>query len=268
MYAASRKAELCQELLRNRSFSVKDMAIKLNVTEETIRRDIKVLVDEGIATKTHGGAILKNSVMNTFSKTEHKKLLVENKRAMAQLAIQYITNKMCIYIDASTTAFEILPFLADYQLTVVTGSLDVIAYCANKENIKLICLGGEYNPKSGEFYGSQAMDSISFMNFDLCVLSCRTASLQSGLCEADRCTAEMKRLVSEHSLTTLAIIDHTKLNKSSFIKTIDVADVDVLISDLPLTREWTEYLEKHNVDYRVATKELPEYLFLTDSGKK
>jgi len=262
MFAATRKEELCQELMRHKSISVKEMAEKLNVTEETIRRDIKILENEGIAEKTHGGAILKSTVLTVFSKTEHKKLLVDNKQAMAKVAAQYVSNGMCIFIDSSTSSYEILPIIADKNLIIVSNSLDVLAFCASRPNIKLICPGGEYDDKYGTFFGSQTIENLSTLNFDLAIMSCRTASLQSGICEGTRGHSDVKKIVANHSSKIITILDHTKINKTSFIKTMGVDETDILITDFPLPANWVDFLEQKKITCHIAVSEFPEYKYL------
>lgn len=268
MFAVTRKEELCRELLRNKSIVVKEMAEKLNVTEETIRRDLKALENEGIAEKTHGGAVLKATVTNTFSNNERKQLFVENKKAMAKITSQYVVNNMCVFIDSSTTVYETLPLIWDKNITIVSNSLEVITTCVSKSNIRLISLGGEYDSKYGIFTGSQTLDSLRYMNFDLAILSCRTISLQNGICEAKSELSDLKRLVAKHSTKVATVIDHTKFNKSSFIKTMDTESTDVLITDLPLQRNWTDFLSEKKIEYRVAIEEFPEYSYLAQTSEK
>ena len=265
MFAINRKEELCRELLKNKSIIVKEMAEKLNVTEETIRRDIKALENEGIAERTHGGAVLKSTVMNVFSNNERKQLFVENKKAMANITAQYVVNNMCIFMDSSTTVYETLPLIWDKNLTIVSNSMEVITACTSKPNIRLISLGGEYDSKYGIFMGSMTLDSLRYMNFDLAILSCRTMSLQNGICEAKHEQSDLKRMAAKHSTKIVTVIDHTKFDKSSFVKTMDTENTDVLITDLPLQRHWVDFLNEKKIEYRIAAEELPEYSFLLQS---
>lgn len=252
MLALERKNIIKGLLLSQKSVLVADLAKRFEVTEETIRRDLKSLEKEGVAEKTHGGAIIAENVRSSFDRSMMKNILSENKGKMALLSRAYIRNGHCIFFDSSTTVQYLLPLLHDIQVTIATNAVDAIATCSNMDNISLLALGGVLNHRYRCFTGSICSSIIGNYYFDLSVISCRTLSIEQGLTDSDGEDAEIKRLAIKRSKKIIVLADHTKFDKVSFVKVCDVKQVDVLITDVPLRQEWEDYLTENSVALLVA----------------
>ena len=253
MLSVVRKETIKNKLLANKSVTVKDLAQLMDVTEETIRRDLRELETDGIARKTHGGAVLREKVMSSFTRTEHKPLLNENKVAIAKMACSYLANGLCIFLDASTTVHEIIKMIGEYHVTIVSNSIDVMMECSNNPNINLLGLGGTFKHQHRSFSGSMTKDLLAPLYFDIVFFSCRTISMECGFAESDE-EAELKRYVIEHSRKRIAMVDHTKFDAASFMKICDVEKADELLTDFPVSDAWVQFLKDKNVNLRVASK--------------
>lgn len=252
MLAAARKSEIKRLLLEQKSVSVFSLATQFQVTEETIRRDLKALENEGVAERTHGGAILTEKVSTSFSRSAMKNILNPNKEAMARLAKPFVKNGLCVFLDSSTTVQHLINEIQELQVTVASNSVDIVSACSAYPNINLIALGGVYNHRYRCFSGSISCSVLQNFYFDLSVISCRTLSINHGLTDSDSEEAEIKRLAIARSKRVIVLADHTKFDKVSFVKICDLSKIDALITDKPLSPLWVEYLNQNNIEAIVA----------------
>ena len=238
-----RKSNIKQMLLQKSFVSVSEMAELFTVTEETIRRDLRMLEKEGIISRTHGGAVLKDKVSTSFERQEIRGILQ---------AKHFVQNGFCIFMDSSTTVQNLFPQIQDLQLTIVTDSIDIIIACSNLPNIKLYALGGIYNPRTRCFSSSLGRDLLVNLYFDIAFISCRTISSSEGLCDSSIEEASTKRLAGQHASKTIAMVDHTKFDRVSFAKICGLEDIDVLISDKPIDSSWEQVLREKQVEVLIS----------------
>ena len=251
MLAKVRLNEIKKELLIKKSVTVVDMAKHFNVTEETIRRDLKTLEAEGVATRIHGGAALKEKVASSFDRKVLKDIMADGKRGMAKIARDHIANGLCIYMDASSTVQYLIPEIADKRVTIVTNSLDIPSDCAELPNISVVQLGGTLNHSRRCFTGTATCRELNQFHFDLSVISCRTLN-KEGFSDADIEESEVKRQAIKHSKRLMVLADHTKFNHISFVKVAELDRADILVTDKPLAAEWQRVLWDKKVEYYCA----------------
>ena len=249
MLSIERSATIKNIILEKKSITVADMAKKFNVSSETIRRDFEALEKEGFLIKTYGGAALKERVGMHVSKNILSGILVEEKRRMAQAAAKQIRPNECIFLDHSTTVYEMCHLIENIPLTIMTNSLSIIDYFAGVKNIQLVTPGGNFNQSAYAFFGIEAIKFLQNHSLDKAFLSCRTLDIKRGLCEADELIAEMRRNIIENSVESYLLADHTKLGKTAFVCTCAASDIDCLITDVRLEKEWNDYLKTHHVKH-------------------
>lgn len=251
---AVRKNKIKQLLLENKNVTVVELSDKFSVSEETIRRDLKALENEGVAKRTHGGAVLAERVSGVVNTNDLKNIFVESKRTISKLARPLVKNGDCIFLDSSTTSYYVSDGLKDMQLTVVTNSLDILTKLSRFPNINLIAVGGNLSRSRKCFVGINAIKILQNYYFDIALLSCRTLSLSEGVTDSNDEEAEIKRLVSERTRNLVLMADYSKFNKVSFTKVFDLNIIDYLITDKPLNNEWIEYMETHQIAYLDTTQ--------------
>jgi DeoR/GlpR family transcriptional regulator of sugar metabolism len=246
---AVRKNKIKQLILEKKDVTVAELSGIFSVTEETIRRDLKLLEESGFIEKTHGGAVLAERVLSSVNTNDLKNIFVESKRVISSLVRPLIKNGDCVFLDSSTTSYYASNELKDLQLTVVTNSLDILSYLCNYPNIKLIAIGGSFLQKRKCFVGSNALKILQDTYFDAVLFSCRTMSLIYGITDSNDDEAEVKRVAGERTKRLILMVDHSKFNKASFIKICDLDKISYLITDKPLDSKWSEYMNTHQIGY-------------------
>jgi DeoR/GlpR family transcriptional regulator of sugar metabolism len=248
MLAVTRKNKIKEIILEEKSVIIAEMAKRFSVTEETIRRDLKVFEDEGFLIRTYGGAFIQDGVENDINVNIRESAFVENKNRIARKCLTFIKNGDSVFLDASTTALAIANLIKDLRITVLTNSLKITKLIADCENIKLITIGGVYNIKSSSFLGNNTLSILGKYHVDKAFISCRSLDIQNGITDSSEQSAEVRGLMLSKANKVFLIADYSKINKTSFVKIGDFDKVHSLIIDHVLDEVWKEFLSLNNVE--------------------
>ncbi len=256
MLSSERKDIILSILMEKKNITVSDMAARFNVSTETIRRDFDSMEKAGFLIKSYGGASLKANVSTTSSKKALRSIMVDCKRRLSKAAANFIRPNECIFLDHSTTVFEMCQFIEDIPLTVMTNSLSVINHFADNGNITLVTPGGTFNNNTYSFFG---LDSIKFLqshNLDRAFISSQTVDLKKGIGDSNEMIAELRRQVILNSTTNYLLADNTKLDRSAFVTSAHLTDFDCFITNLSLPQEWRSFFRESNIKYIECDTEL------------
>jgi DeoR/GlpR family transcriptional regulator of sugar metabolism len=247
MLTITRRSLIKETLKEHKTVTVSELAKKLNVTRETIRHDLQTLEGEGFLMRTHGGAFIQDSVQNEVSMMVRKTANVTEKTLIAQKAAEFIQDGDSIFIDFSTTCSFICQYIKNKKITVLTNSLFVADSLSESENINLILLGGAYRASEKAFLGSMTMRDLGIFYVDKVFMSARFLSIENGMTDYNETFAELHQFMLKRGNTIYLLADSSKFNKTSFVSISDFRDIDVLITGKPLSKKWSDYLEKNQV---------------------
>src|SRR5699024_10334435 len=140
MFAEERRNLILTQLQKEKRLAVKELAQSLNVSEATLRTDLNIMEEEGLLTRTHGGAVLNQSIPSKNSFTERAMRNIEYKKTITNKAIKLIHYKNSILLDASTTELELARKLkeTDMKLTVIYNGLSTAFELNENPNINVI----------------------------------------------------------------------------------------------------------------------------------
>ncbi len=258
MLAKERKRQIKNLLLEKKYVTVTELSDLFGVSTETVRRDLKELETEGYAEKSYGGAVLKEHVSHTFNYDSLANVLVESKKQMAGYAGRLIYPGDTIFIDFSTTCSCLSEYLHDMPLTVMTNSLKVIEDLKDRPEIRLFFTGGTWNADNNAFTGPSAVRNIEFFHLDKAFISSRALSMDRGLSDNTEDEAALRRAAIENANQVYVLADHSKLGRNSFVSTADFSGVTAVITDLPLSLEWKEFLDERNIRHYDQSEPVPE----------
>lgn len=247
MLSITRRALIKELLLEQKSVTVSALSKQYSVTEETIRRDLKALEEEGFLTRTYGGAFIQDGVINDISAQLRESAYTESKRTIAQLCSTLLHNGDTIFLDCSTTAAHLCDQLHSMRLTVITNSLIIANHLSPFEQIKLILVGGIYDPQYMAFVGKTALTALDSYYVDQAFLSCRSLSMAHGITDSNEHTAEIRQRLLDHAQQVTLIADYSKFDKTSFVQIGSFEDIDVLVTDRPLSSDWREFLSEKSI---------------------
>lgn len=236
---SSHRAHELLEVLREHGGSCRtaELAGLLNVSEETVRRNIKHLAKEGVVIKVHGGVLLANrNEEPAFG--ERMEVNMPAKRAMAKCVAGMIEDGASMFIDnSSTTTFIADALRVRKNLFVVTNSVKVAERLSAHNKNRIFFAGGELRETDGGSYDANAMAFIKGFNPDFAILSAAAVNSDNGFMSIDLSEAEFARVYVDKANASIVVADQTKIGQNGPIIFAETSKIDVLVTDTaPPTR--------------------------------
>ena len=230
MLKQERHAFILQQLnVHNRVMS-NDLWQRLGVSEDTIRRDLQELAEEGQLIKVHGGAL---STGFHFTLSQNEVYFEAEKRIIAQKAVDLISDGMFVLLSGGTTIRELVKVLpADLRATFVTPSIPIALQLTDHPNCELIFVGNRINKSSQMAVGAEVIKQLGSLRADLCFLGTNAIDATAGITESAWEILEVKRemlRVSDHAVS-MAISE--KLNTAQPLKVCPPEMVHTLVTEL------------------------------------
>lgn len=240
MLPITRKTKIKDMIMEKKSVTVAELTLLFQVTEETIRRDLKQLEEEGVLTRTYGGAYIPDGVQNDINIQLREHIHVDGKKRIAEQCVQFISNGDSIFLDASTTSLYLAQQIQDQRLTVVTNSIKIINELLDKPSVHLVIIGGGISSGSMSALGRNAELNMKSYFFDMAFLSCRSISLQHGLTDSNEQQAEVRRIAAERANKLYLAADYTKFDRTSFASICPLDWIHTIVTDQRLDDTWRE----------------------------
>ena len=207
-----------------------DLSIEMNVSEDTIRRDLNELSDEGKVMKVHGGALSKSFHLSIPPNNVYS---LNAKKTIAQKAVRLIKEGMFVLTTGGTTIIELAKALpAELSATFITGSIPAANEYTHHPNIELIFIGDKVSKASQITVGGEAISKIKQLKADLCILGTNALDTEYGLTDNDWDVVQVKKAMIESSEKVVSLSISEKLNTSQRIKICDLKEIDILITEL------------------------------------
>lgn len=216
--------------LHNKVLSV-DLSTLLDVSEDTIRRDLKELANANLIIKVHGGAISKSIIRPFVSDLNIYSL--EEKKRIASKAVSLIKNNMVLLFEGGTTMFEVAKSIPpNLNLTIFTISPQIAIALSEYNNINVYTIGGKLNKNSNIHVGSRTVNELIRMRYDLCFMGVNAISVNRGLTDIDVDIVEVNKAMLETSDKTVLISISEKINIEKRYQVADLSAIDYLITEL------------------------------------
>ena len=247
MLAIARRNAIKEQLQERKSVTITDLAARLNVTKETIRRDLRAMEETGDLIRTHGGAYILDGVQNDIDISTRQVTLIEEKDLIAKKCEPLIQSGDIIFLDGSSTDWSIARKIADRKLTVLTSSLEIANILSASATVNLILIGGEYSSSTKSFGGESAIRNLQQYYVDKAFISSRSVSIEHGITDTNDVAATMHRIMLNHAKMKYLVVDHSKLGFDSFSQVGPVSQLDGIVCDREFSPEWKEFLNREQV---------------------
>jgi len=245
MIAALRRQKIRDIVLEKKSATVTDLAHEFGVTDETIRRDLKVLEADGVLMRSYGGAFIASGVENLVDANIRTGTYIDSKVTIAQRCRPFVKNGDTLFLDNSTTSYYIAKELQDMRLTVLTNNMMIMNLCAKCSDIHLVAVGGDYANTEKAFYGDITVKTLADYFVDTAFISSRSLSLQNGITDSTERWNAVRRAALNHAQKKYLVADFSKFDMTSYVHLCDFSELDGIVTDKPLAREWHEAMKKY-----------------------
>lgn len=246
MFIEERHQEIAEIIRTNGKITVAEIVERYGISDESARRDLRILEQKGVCKRTHGGAIFLQQV-NVFPPKDRdfeNMPVFPNYREIARRAAAMIHENDTVYLSSGSFGFRLLEFLPrDFHYTVVINSVDLGKQLRAFDNIDVYIAGGKMR-QSGDVVDSLAAAFISQLHFDLCFLTGAGLTAEFGLSNGTDETANFQRTVLRNSRRKCLLISSHKIGTDAFIKVCDAATFDTVITDWDCAEDHIAALEE------------------------
>jgi DeoR/GlpR family transcriptional regulator of sugar metabolism len=236
MLTAERRRSIMQTLHHDGKVLASELSKDLNVSEDTIRRDLRELAVAGMLQRVHGGALPLSPATASF--TERQQQAAGAKAAIARAAIQFIRQHQVIILDGGTTSLQVAQHLPyDLRATVITHSPPVASVLAEHPEIEVIVIGGKLYKHGLVAVGAATVEAYRNLRADLCFLGISSLHPEVGISTLDLEEAYVKRAIIASAAEVVAITSAEKLGTAAPYIVGPLSDLTHLVTEDSVSNE-------------------------------
>ncbi|MEU2778488.1 DeoR/GlpR family DNA-binding transcription regulator [Streptomyces sp. NPDC007162] len=245
MYAPERQQEILRLARDGGRVDVVSLAEEFQVTQETIRRDLKALDRAGLVRRVHGGAIPAGRLDFEPDLAERESTSADEKDRIAKAAVPELPVEGTLILDAGSTVARLAAAIPlEANLTVVTHSLPIAARLADHPGIQLHLVGGRVRHRTRAAVDAWALRAYGEIRADVLFVAANGFSAEQGLTTPDLAEAAVKRAAVAAARRVVLLADSAKHGQEHFARFGALDDVDLLITDTGLTPEDAAAIER------------------------
>lgn len=230
MLIEERMNKIMELIKKNESVKIEKLAEELQVSKDTIRRDLIQLENMGKVKRTHGGAVLAPAVPAVASYNERKLRKNKCKEAIGKKTAEMIGDDTSIIFDSATTVEAIIPFLGDTNIFAITNTLSTATQLSTLPNCKVSILPGILDNNHLFITGIDTVKKLSNYRTDYALLGAFALNEQ-GIWESDEGEALVKEQMVKSARTKVLMVDSTKFNTTGLVLSCKLDDIDLLITE-------------------------------------
>ncbi|MBN9298084.1 MAG: DeoR/GlpR transcriptional regulator [Filimonas sp.] len=230
MLKKERQAYIIQQINIHNKVLSSDLCTQLNVSEDTVRRDLQELAEEGKLIKVHGGALSKSF---HFTLQNNNIYSLPEKKIIAHKAVRLIKDGMFILLSGGTTIIELIKALPpDLNATFITVSLPTALELLNHPSSEIIFLGNKLLKNAQMAVGADVVNRLSEIKADLCFLGTNSIDVENGITDLEWEVIEVKRAMIRSAHKTISLAISEKLNSVQRLQICPLSDIDMMITEL------------------------------------
>lgn len=243
MYAEERQQWIVENARANGRVDVSEIAETLDVTTETIRRDLKVLERHGLLRRVHGGAIPVERLGFEPGLAARDAVLTAEKERIAKAALAELPDEGSVLLDAGTTTSRLAEALPlDRELVVVTNGLPIAMSLSARPNVTVLLVGGRVRGRTLAAVDSWALSALADTYVDVAFVGTNGVSIERGLTTPDPGEAAVKRAMIASARRSVLLADHSKVGVDHLARFASLEDIDVVVTDTGLDDAYAERL--------------------------
>ena len=256
LFVAERRRAILEQLRLNGRVSVKLLSDMMRVSTVTIRHDLRALEADGLLERTYGGAVVRSAEparLTELSFTVRNARDMDAKDAIAAVAARLVRENYSIALDASTTAYALVPYLkALNKITIVTNNLIIAQSFLDHPSIEVLIPGGRLRKDSISIVGHP--DGIPDVNLNIGFFGAWGISIQGGISDIDPDEAAMKQALMARCVQPIIIADASKWGQVAPYTSMTVATVKHIITTTGAAPDLVEHFRQHGTQVDVVAK--------------
>lgn len=219
-------------LTKDQKVLLSELSHQLRVSEDTIRRDIKTLSDQGLLKAVRGGAVPHSTVPRHFRAREHYDQA--SKEIIAKKALQFLQGDQVVVFDGGTSTLAVAASIPHHlKMTVVTNSFPIAGVLEDHPNVELIFAGGHLSKASFTAMGQDTLSTFQKIRADICFCGICSIHPSLGITTVDYDEAALKKTMIENAKKTIALATYEKINKADPYFICPVSSIETIITNKP-----------------------------------
>jgi DeoR family fructose operon transcriptional repressor len=232
MFPAERQSRILEILAEQRSVRVSSLSELLGVSEMTIRRDLERLETDGLLSRTHGGAILKQHMVEEPRYVTNVRTHAQEKQRIARATAAMIKPGETVFLGSGTTATQVLTHVDPHlHARIITHNLGAVS-SAQEKALDVILLGGLYRQRSNTLEGSLTLEVLSTFHASKFILGADGVSLEEGITTASIGLAGVERgMIRQTRGEVIVLADRSKIGVVADFVICTLDDVQAVVVD-------------------------------------
>lgn len=257
LFEEERQQKIADYVQSRERASVQELAQQFQVSESTVRRDLKILEEAKQLRRTHGGAVMLVSDNSEPTFVEKEDRYRAQKEAIASAAAGLIEEGDTLVLDSGTTTYYLAKHLKAFQrLTVVTNSVMIAQELASHTGVDLILTGGSFRHETLAMVGPLAEKALESVFVDKAFVAINGWDTEVGLTTPNMLEASVKRCMIRAGKKVILLADHSKYGKVSFAKVAELTDIDHCVTDELISDSALKELRASGMEVTVAPRKV------------
>lgn len=234
MLPSERHRKIVEKVNREGIVTVRSLAAEFNVTEDCIRKDLRILSEKQLLTRIHGGASTMRENIHAYTVDERKDMNVEEKEMIARKAIHIIPDHAMVFLDISTISYILAKYIiqSSLKVTIVTNMFDILNLCKEAQFNRLIFIGGSMDAQKDGFIGSLSIDIINHFQFDLAFLGVVGIDIgKNAITTYDMNDGLTKKAVMLHARRSYMLCEEEKFHQEGHYCYATIDDFTGIVTD-------------------------------------
>lgn len=249
MLAIERRNAILEKLQAERRVVVSELSQIYKVSEETIRRDLEKLENDGFAIKSYGGAVINENANVDLPFNIRKKRNVISKQKIAEVISSRIKDGTSIMLDASSTAVYIAKALKERKnLTLITNSIEILIEMFDTPNVNVLSTGGAMREGSFALVGPQTDKMLNSYHVDMAIVSAKGFDLETGLTDTEELHANNKKTMLHAGREKVLAVDSSKFGKIAFTEIGTLEDISMVVTDAKPDEVWLQAFKEYGIE--------------------
>ena len=253
MNITERHQMILQKLQEDGQVNIQELSDTMEVSEVTIRKDLKLLEDKNLLFRTRGGGSITNPYAVDRSINEKEFINSEEKQKIARAALELIGNTDSIMIGSGTSVFEFARTLhPSKHLTVITPALKVGLELSNRQNVEVLQLGGLIRPNSSSVAGAYALRVLEDISCSMLFLGVDGIDIDFGISISNLSEATLNQKMIETAQTIVVLADSTKFDKRGLGRICSLEQVQYIVTDNKVSEATIKAIEERGIKVIIA----------------
>ena len=252
---SDRQSEIVNVARATGRVTVEELAVRFEVTPQTIRKDLNELCEWRVLKRTHGGAIIASSVENV-SYEARRFISAAEKRLIGAAAAEQIPNGSSLFINIGTTTEEVANALVNHEnLLIITNNLNVAMSLRRHPSIDVIVVGGPVRRSDGAVVGGAAVEMIRQFKVDTAIVGASAIDEDGSLLDFDMQEVSVSRAIIHNARRVLLACDQTKLERTAPVRIAHISEIHTFVTDLLPSAALRQICQSHGVQLIETSRE-------------